>query len=158
MSKISAVFALIVTLAIVTVAVAERADETEAITATALDYGQGWYDGDAERMERAVHPDLAKRILMPHPRSGKGEIKHMGAMTLVQSTRKGWGKKTPEGERKTDVTILEVYGNVAVVKLEMHDWVDFMHMSRIDGHWVIVNVMWEFTPGAKESRGISADL
>jgi hypothetical protein len=29
---------------------------------TALDYTEGWYAGDAARMERALHPELAKRM------------------------------------------------------------------------------------------------
>ena len=32
-----------------------------AIRATVSDYIEGWFDGDAERMERALHPELAKR-------------------------------------------------------------------------------------------------
>ena len=131
---------------------AEESD-VEAIKQTALDYGQGWYEGDAERMERALHPDLAKRVLMPDPRSGKGKIDHLSALGLVQATREGWGAKTPSDARRAEVTILDVYGNAASVKLEMHDWIDYMHMSKIDGRWVIVNVLWEFTPAAKKKYG-----
>ena len=131
--------------------------DVEAIMKTALDYGQGWYDGDAERMERALHPDLAKRVLMQNPRTGKGKIEHMSALRLIQGTRKGGGSRTPPEQQKTTVTILDVFGNAASVKLEMHDWIDYMHMSRVDGRWVIVNVLWEWTPEAKEklrqSRG-----
>src|SRR5437762_11883422 len=36
------------------------ADET-AVRAAASDYIEGWYDGDAGRMERALHPELVKR-------------------------------------------------------------------------------------------------
>jgi len=32
-----------------------------AIAAIALDYFEGWFDGDAVRMRRALHPELAKR-------------------------------------------------------------------------------------------------
>ena len=132
--------------------------DAEAIKQTALDYGQGWYEGNAERMERALHPDLAKRALMPDPRSGKGKIDHMSAMSLVQATREGYGTKTPPEQRRTDVTILEVFGNAACVKLEMHDWIDYMHMSKIGGRWVIVNVLWELTPEAKKRYGIPEEL
>jgi len=132
--------------------------DLEAIEATALDYGMGWYEGDAERMERALHPDLAKRVVAPDPRSGKGKIDHMSAMRLVQSTRAGYGAKVAPETRKTVVTILEVYGNAAIVKLEMHDWVDFMQMARLDGRWVIVNVLWEPTPEAKKKWGYPAGL
>ena len=36
---------------------------TGEITAAALDYVEGWFDGDADRMRRALHPDLVKRRL-----------------------------------------------------------------------------------------------
>ena len=133
-------------------------DDLESIKKTALDYGQGYYDADAERMERAVHPDLAKRILAPDQRTKKGKIEHMSAMTLVQMTRRGGGAKTPTDTRRTDVTILDVYGNAACVKLEMHDWIDYLHMSKMGERWVIVNVLWEFTPEAKAKYKIPSDL
>jgi len=133
-------------------------DDLEAIKKTALDYGQGWYDADAERMERALHPDLAKRVLLPDPRTKKGKIDHIGAMGLVQATRQGGGSRTPTDVRRTDVTILDVYGNAACVKMEMHDWIDYMQMSKIGGRWVIVNVLWEFTPEAKTKYGIPSEL
>ncbi len=132
--------------------------DEEAIKRTALDYGQGWYEGDGERMERALHPDLAKRALMPDPRSGKGKVDHISAMGLVQATRKGYGAKTPADQRRTDVTILDVSGNAASVKMMMHDWVDYMHMVKTDDHWVIVNVLWEFTPEAKKKYHIPEKL
>jgi hypothetical protein len=127
--------------------------DTQAITKTALDYGEGWYAGDAERMERALHPDLAKRVVVPDPRSGKGTVDQMSAMSLVQATRGGAGKGTPPDRQRADVTIMEVYGNTAMVKLEMSDWVDFMQMAKLDGRWVIVNVLWEPTPEAKKKWG-----
>jgi hypothetical protein len=132
--------------------------ELEAIKHTALDYAEGWYEGNAKRMERALHPDLAKRALMPDPRSGKGRIDHMSALALVQATRAGSGTRTPREIRRADVTLLDVYGNAASVKLVMHDWVDYLHLSKIDGRWVIVNVLWELTPEAKKRHGIPGEL
>jgi hypothetical protein len=38
-------------------------DDNSAITKTALDYIEGWYADDAVRMERALHPELAKRMV-----------------------------------------------------------------------------------------------
>lgn len=35
-----------------------------AISTTAMNYAQGWYDGDATRMERALHSSLVKRTIM----------------------------------------------------------------------------------------------
>src|SRR5262245_51395748 len=40
----------------------DRSADAAAIKQVALDYAEGWYDGDAERMQMALHPELAKRI------------------------------------------------------------------------------------------------
>ncbi|MHC4696324.1 MAG: nuclear transport factor 2 family protein [Planctomycetota bacterium] len=132
--------------------------DLDAIKQTALDYGQGWYEANAERMERALHPDLAKRALMPGRRPGVGRMDQFSAMGLVQATREGGGSRTPTDKRRTDVTVLDVFGNAASVKLEMHDWIDYMHMVKTQGRWKIVNVLWEFTPEAKKRYGIPEEL
>src|SRR5262245_13388176 len=67
-----------------------------AIKQTALDYIEGWYEGYAERLERALHPELAKRIVRTNPQGGQSRLDQMGAMTLVTYTRHGGGKQTPK--------------------------------------------------------------
>ncbi len=118
-----------------------------AITATALDYIEGWYSGDTERMERALHPDLAKRIVMS--KDGRSSLQQMGAMGLVQGTRKGYGKSTPKEKQQKDVTILDIFENAASVKVVASDWIDYLHVARFNGRWVIVNVLWEMKPMKK---------
>ncbi len=135
----------------------DGAERDEGIKKTALNYVEGWYDGDAARMEKALHPDLAKRALMPG-RGGRGKIEQMSAMTLVQYTRAREGKPTPADQRTANVTILDVTGNAATVKAEMHDWIDYMHLSRSGGEWKIVNVLWEFKSEAKKRMKIPEDL
>lgn len=61
------------------------ADAT-AIKETALDYIEGWYERNAERMERALHPELAKRIVRTNPQNNQSRLDQMSAMTLVQNT------------------------------------------------------------------------
>ncbi len=130
------------------------ADE-EAIKKTALDYVEGWYDADAERMERSVHPDLAKRALMPDPRRKGGKIEHMSAMRLVQATRARAGKPTDADQRTAEVIVYDIDGNAATAKAVMHDWIDYLHLSKIRGDWKIVNVLWELTPAAKKKLGFA---
>lgn len=127
-----------------TVSDADRA----AIRQTALDYIEGWYEGNAERMERAVHPDLAKRI-MQRDAQGNNRLDQMGAMALVQGTRSGFGKNTPKEKQEKDVVILDVFGNAASIKAVMSEWIDYMHLAKFKGRWVIVNVLWELKPEIK---------
>ena len=119
-------------------------EDLAAIKATALDYAEGWYTGDAARMEKALSPDLAKRVIMV--RDGKSKVENMSAMGLVQGTRSGYGTKTPKDQQQADVTILDVFGNAASVKIVMSGWVDYLHEGKVNGQWVIINVLWELKP------------
>lgn len=123
-------------------------EDKAAITNTALDYIEGWYEGNAERMERSLHPDLAKRIVRNNDK-GQSRLDQMSAMSLVQGVRTGYGKNTPKDKQQKDVTILDVYENTASVKLVAADWIDYLHVAKFNGRWVIVNVLWELKPQKK---------
>ena len=127
-------------------AASTAAADSVAIRAAALDYVEGWYEGDAARMERAVHPELAKRIIRTDAQNGRSRLDQMGAMRLVQSTRAGGGTRTPKEKQIKKVTILDIFENAASVKAEMSGWIDYMHLGRWEGRWVIVNVLWETRP------------
>lgn len=157
MFKLTSALVALVVVAVTAGPQTQDADR-EAIKQAVLDYGQGWYEGSAERMERALHPDLAKRALMLDRSTGKGKLDQIDKQGLVEATRKGSGTHTPEEIRRTDVTILDVYGNAATVKMEMHDWVDYLHLVKTQGQWRIVDVLWELTPEAKKKYGIPEEL
>ena len=117
-----------------------------AIRQAATDYCESWYEGSTEKIERAVHPDLAKRIVRTDPQSKSSRLDHMGAMRLFLGVRSGYGKNTPKEKQLKEVTVLDVFGNTASVKAVMSDWIDYMHIAKFNGRWVIVNVLWEMKP------------
>lgn len=119
--------------------------DRQAITQTALDYVEGWYEANPERMERALHPDLAKRIVITDQK-GRSRLEQMSAMGLVQGVKRGGGKDIPKENQQKDITILDVFENAASVKAVMSGWIDYMHIAKVNGRWVIVNVLWEFKP------------
>ena len=122
--------------------------DKEAIKQTALDYIEGWYEGNPERMERALHLELAKRIVRTNP-EGRSRLDSMGALTLVQYTKGGGGKSTPKEKQQKDVTILDVFENAGCVKVVASEWVDYLQVAKFSGRWVIVNVLWEMKPQKK---------
>ena len=121
------------------------AADSAAIRQTALDYAEGWYAGDAARLERALHPDLAKRTVETAAH-GRSRLNQIGAMELVQITRGGGGSRTPSERRLAEVRILDIFGNAASVRVGMSDWVDYLQVARFNGRWVIVNALWEDHP------------
>ena len=134
---------LLLSTAVTGTARAQSAADSAAIRATALDYAEGWYEGNPERMARSLHPELVKRIVVRDTTTGKTVVQGMGASVLVNSTRHGYGKETPKKRQQKEVTILDIFGNAASAKAVMADWVDYMQLGKVDGRWVIVNVLWE---------------
>lgn len=120
--------------------------DTADIRATALDYIEGWYAADGARMERALHPELAKRNVSTDPTRRRSRLIQMSALTLVQGTRAGGGQDIPQPQRKEDVRILDIYEGAASVKVTAASWIDYMHMVRWNGQWKIINVLWENAP------------
>ncbi|HEY9517998.1 MAG TPA: nuclear transport factor 2 family protein [Gemmatimonadales bacterium] len=125
---------------------AQAAADSAGIRAAALDYIEGWYEGNAERMERALHPELAKRIVNTDSRNGRSSLGQMGALTLINGTKRGGGKDTPADQRRKEVRILDIFGNTASVRVDASTWVDYLQIAKWNGRWVIVNVLWELRP------------
>ena len=123
------------------------AADSAAIRAAALDYVEGWYAGDAARMRRALHPGLAKRIVAADS-TGVPRLQQMTADELVTMTGRGGGSRTPPERQEKEVRILDVFGNTASVRATMSGWIDYMHLAKWEGRWVIVNVLWELKPRA----------
>ena len=121
-----------------------RAADEAAIRATALNYIEGWYEGDAARMQSALHPELEKRVVLNNP--GGQSLIQMSAATLVESTAAGGGSDTPPEQQHKDVTILDIYGNAASVRIYASGWVDYLQMAKWRGEWKIVNVLYELHP------------
>lgn len=147
-TKFFLAFVLLLPVTVIEANAQTPADTQAAIKQTALDYIEGWYEGNAERMERALHPELAKRIVRTSP-EGRSRLDQMSAMSLVMGTRRGGGKDTPKDKQIKEVTILDVYENAASVKVVASEWIDYLHVAKFNGRWVIVNVLWELKPPAK---------
>jgi hypothetical protein len=111
--------------------------DEEAIVRCALDYFEGWFDANAERMRRAVHSDLAKRSL------DIDELDHLTAEQMIEATAAGSGKKRDPGERRIDVRVVDVHGDIASVVADTNVYYEYLHLVRTPDGWEIANVLWE---------------
>ena len=115
-------------------------DERE-IVATVLDYFEGWFDGDRARMERALHPGLAKRAA-----EGDGlELNETTAAWMVDATAKGIGKTRDVRDRGIEVTVEDVYKEIANVTVRSAVYREYLQLVRTSAGWKIVNALWTFT-------------
>ena len=123
-------------------AIAQTTDVERAIVATALDYYEGWFDGEPARMERALHPDLVKRSLAEDGMS----VETISAREMVEATAKGIGLTRDPGKQARDIQIQvdHVYEDIATVTVTSAIYVDYLQLARTRGGWKIVNVLWDW--------------
>jgi hypothetical protein len=119
-----------------------RAVDEVAIRRAALDYAEGWYEGDAARMERCLHSNLAKRHLKVDGDSGGTVLEHFTKEDMVRFTREGGGSNTPRELLRYEIEVIEVLQEVALVRCETALFVDFLQLVHDDGEWLIVNVLY----------------
>jgi ketosteroid isomerase-like protein len=115
---------------------ATSSDEA-AVVATALDYFEGWFDGDVARMARALHPNLVKR------RAGE-ELGMTTKERMLELTRAGEGK-ADAADRTLDVEVEDIYRDVASVTVRSAVYHEYLHLVRTRDGWKIANALWHFT-------------
>jgi hypothetical protein len=113
-----------------------------AVRQAAYDYAEGYYEGAADRMERAVDPALVKRGLVSRPGSGLF-LTPMNAEMLVEATRGGGSKSTPADKRGLAFALLDIRDNVASAKIFSAAFNDYLHFVKRDNQWRLVNVLWQ---------------
>jgi hypothetical protein len=115
--------------------------EKAAIKQAALDYAEGYYEGSAERMERAVHSLLYKRGLMKANNQGDPFLVFMNSEVLIEAARSGRGKVDPD-KRNISVAVLDLNEHTASARVFTVQFNDFLHLAKVNGQWKIVNVLW----------------
>ena len=131
----------------------DRTSDSTAIIETALNYGEGFYSGDAARMEKALHPDFNKVSPMKMSPSGNTFLYYSTFSGLVEMSRAGAGL-LEESKRKISVTIFKIYDDIAFAKLMSSLFNDYLEMVKIDGQWKIINVLWTNGPDSPNKSEI----
>lgn len=140
---------VLVVLAVLTAAGAPAFAQTdadrEAVRQAVLDYVEGLYEVAPERIERSVHPDLAKVGWVYRKEAWSDPI----PMTFERLVKIA-GEYNKEGRLPADapkeIVVFEILDKTASVKLTAQWGIDYMHLVKIDGKWWIRNVLWQTHP------------
>lgn len=140
------VSALVLTLAAGTSAVMSRtqaAQDREAVRQAGLDYVEGVYNVQPERIERSVHPSLVKRGFAM--RNGAYAEMPMNYEQLVNLAR-NWNKEKKRDTSVKNVEVLDLLDQTAVVKVTASWGIDHMLLGKYDGKWKISLIQWQSPP------------
>jgi hypothetical protein len=112
-----------------------KTDETEAVTRTILDYFEGWFVGDTARMERALHPELAKR------RAGE-ELGITTKPRMMELTGQLAGVED-RADGRIEVEVHDVYKDAATATVHSATYHEYLHLVRTAEGWRIANALWQ---------------
>ena len=96
-----------------------------------------------------------KRTIARDPHRGEMDQKRpeTNAEQMVRWTSEGVGAEW-RGERTYDVKVLDVFRDIATVRCQSPEYVDYLHMARCgDAGWRILNVLWQLREGECDTTG-----
>lgn len=143
--KISVLFVAVLALLTIgsTPLTAQDASDEDGVRAAILDYVEGVYEVAPERIQRSVHPDLDK---FGYARGGDDADWRRIPMTFDQlvelAATYNVNGRVPADAPK-EIELFEVLDKTAAAKLTAHWGVDYFHLAKIDGKWMIVQVLWQ---------------
>lgn len=113
----------------------------DSIKAAALDYADGFYSGNPERMQKAIHFDINKATPRYIPKTGQVSLTYSSYSMLVDLCAAKVGYK-PDTARHISTEILQATPEIAIVKIRSAEFNDYLELVKTGGEWKILNVLW----------------
>lgn len=123
---------------------AQSAQDEQQIKEAISNYVEAFYQADTSLAYESVARDLAKRGYY----TSNGELREakMSFEQLVKLAQRWKNTQTITPETPRKVTVFEVLDKIATAKVEAMWGIDYFHLARIDGRWIIINVLWQEHP------------
>jgi Putative lumazine-binding len=118
--------------------------DREAVRQAVLDYVEGIYNVEPARIERSVHPKLAKLGFYRPPADDAyrpGAAMSFERLVEIARTYNKEGKLPKDAPKQ--IAVFDVLDQTASAKLTAEWGVDYMHLAKFDGKWMIVNIIWQ---------------
>lgn len=117
--------------------------DAEAVECAVLDYAEAVYELKPRLIERSVHPGMT-RVGFYRPTTAEDyrsvPMTYDDLLTLTSDADK---KRKPQTGGIKDVVVYEVHDKTASARLRAVWGIDFIHLAKIDGRWMIVQILWQ---------------
>jgi hypothetical protein len=138
MKRFALGFSLLTLLLLNGLSATQKTSEEAAVRATVTDYIEGYYTGDAARMEKSLHPHYLKHTISGT--DGQLKMTEKTGLQMVEDVRSN-GRQKNLSNKKEQITVLDVAADIASAKLVTADWVDYLTLTKWNGEWKIVSVV-----------------
>jgi hypothetical protein len=104
--------------------------DQDAVRATVRDHVESWFDGDAARMERILHPSYSA-------------LEQFTAQDLIEATANGGGRAEDALDRQISIEISYLNGDTARAVCLSHRYAEVLQLVRTPEGWKILNGIWQ---------------
>ena len=142
--------ALCTLLLVTTTSARQTDDDTEGVRLAVLDYLEGLYNVEPDRIERSVSPDLVKFGWW----RGNPDADYRSAPMSFEQLRSlagSWNtdnRQNISSDSPREIVILDVLDKTAAAKLTAVWGIDYFQLEKVDGKWMIRHVLWQSHPEA----------
>jgi hypothetical protein len=114
--------------------------EKQAVEQAVRDYIEGIYTGDMSRIGKVLHPEYKRAIVQTLPQTNKSFIQRDG-FSMVIGYMKGGSGILPREKWDIKINILDLMDGLSFVKLELPSGINYIQLAKIDGQWMIINIL-----------------
>ena len=121
--------------------------DTAGVRRAALDYVEGFYEGDSTKHVRSIRPDVFKYGFWVPRDSTRYRGQQMPWAEFLSYTRRmrERGATTPASAPK-EIQLLDVLDQTAAVKVTASWGTDYLLVGKYDGRWMVSSVLWQTRP------------
>src|SRR5687768_4829580 len=144
--RIAVLALLLATSPVLAAAAQNPAADREAVRRTALDYVEGFYEGDSTKHIRSIRPEVYKYGFARQPDSTYRGMQMQWAGFHAFTNRVRTNKTVLPPSAPKQIDIFEVLDQTANVKVTAWWGVDYLLMAKFDGKWMVTHVLWQSPP------------
>ena len=124
----------------------ETPDDRQLVENAVNDYVIALYHAEPQRIERSVDTSLHKIGYFDY----EGEAQNHVPMTYQElydlAAKWNLSRDKVDDNSPNLIEIYDVSSKTASAKLTAVWGIDYMHLSKVDGHWKIMNIIWQSNP------------
>ncbi len=134
-------------------AATQSAEDRSAVRQAALDYIEGFYEGDTVKLARSVRPEVFKIGFWRHSDSTRyGPSQQMPwSEFLAYAGRVKASNRPPPPNAPKEVVLLDVLDQTASTKITAWWGTDYLLLGKFGGRWMITHVLWQSPPRGRGS-------
>jgi len=121
---------------------AQTKADSIAIKQVVKEFAEGFDSGNVNKVKKTIHPDFVKRGFIKS-QNGKMAVSLMNAEQCLKMVE-GMPKNNSPKDLHTQITITNIYNNIANVILKDDIFVEYYHIIKLDENWQIMNVLWTY--------------